>query len=91
MRETDGDSTSNNLVEAGDGCTDADFLYKLRTALREARESKACLHKIRMRPLANAPRTFELGLDAEADELCAIFATIIINMERRLGRQKRKT
>lgn len=43
-----GDSTSNNLIEAGDGSTDADFLHKLRTALREAKESKACLRKIRM-------------------------------------------
>src|SRR4051794_38226991 len=51
-----GDSTSNNLVEAGNGSTDPDFLNKMRTALREAKESKMCLAKIRLGPLANAPR-----------------------------------
>lgn len=85
-----GDSTSNNLVEAGDGCTDADFLHKMRTALREAKESKACLQKIRMGPLANAERVIELGLEQEAEELCAIFATIIINMERRLASKRKQ-
>ena len=83
-----GDSASNNLVEAGDGGSDADFLHKMRTALREARESKTCLKNIRMGPLANAARAAELGLEQEADELCAIFSTIITNMERRLAREK---
>ena len=83
-----GDSASNNLVEAGDGGSDADFLHKMRTALREARESKTCLAKIRMAPLANAGRIKELGLEQEADELCAIFSTIITNMEKRLSREK---
>ncbi len=86
-----GDSTSNNLVEADSGSTDADFLNKMRIALREAKESKACLQKVRMAPLANAARVAELGLEQEADELCAIFSTIITNMEKRLalGRQRR--
>lgn len=84
------DSTSNNLVEADDGCTDADFLHKMRTALREAKESKACLQKIRMGPLANAARVVELGLEQEGDELCAIFSTIITKVERRLALEKRK-
>lgn len=83
-----GDSASNNLVEAGDGGSDADFLNKMRIALREARESKTCLQKIRIGPLANAQRIAELGLEQEADELCAIFSTIITNMEKRLAREK---
>ena len=82
------DSTSNNLAEAGGGSTDPDFLHKMRTALREAKESKACLAKIRMGALANAPRVVALGLEDEADELCAIFSTIITNMEMRLAREK---
>lgn len=82
------DSTSNNLVEAGNGSTDADFLNKMRIALREAKESKACLQKIRLAPLANAPRVIELNLEDEADQLCAIFSTIITNMERRLANEK---
>jgi four helix bundle protein len=86
-----GDSTSNNLVEAGNGSTDADFLNKMRLALREAKESKACLEKIETAPLANAKRIIDLGLVQEADELCAIFSTIITNMEIRLalGRARR--
>lgn len=83
-----GDGTSSNLIEAGDGSTDADFLHKMRTALREAKESKACLRKIRMGPLANAPRVAALGLEQEADELCAIYSTIIINMAQRLARER---
>ena len=82
------DSASNNLVEAGNGSSNADFLNKMRLALREAQESKACLQKIRLAPLANAARTIERGLEQEADELCAIFSTIITNMERRLAREK---
>ena len=85
-----GDSASNNLVEADNGSTDADFLNKMRTALREAKESKACLAKICQTPLANATRVRELGLAQEADELCAIFSTIITNMEKRLASGKKQ-
>lgn len=85
-----GDGTSNNLVEADGASSDADFLNKMRTALREAKESKACLAKIRMGPLANAPRVLALGLEREADELSAIYATIVMNMERRLAREKQE-
>ena len=82
------DSTSNNLIEADNGSTDADFLNKMRLALREAKESKTCLTKIRLASLANAPRVSELGLENEADELCAIFATIVKKMEIRLGNER---
>jgi len=74
------DGTSNNLIEA-------DFLHKMRIALREAKESKTCLVKIRLGPLANAPRVEALGLETEADELCAVYATIIRNTEKRLAQQ----
>lgn len=82
-----GDGTSNNLIEADGASSDADFLNKMRIALREAKESKACLAKIRMGPLANVSRTESLGLEKEADELCAIYATIILNTEKRLERE----
>lgn len=81
------DGTSNNLVEADGASSSADFLHKMRIALREAKESKACLSKVRMGPLANADRVRELDLEQEADELAAIFATIIMNMEKRLARE----
>ncbi len=79
------DSTSNNLVEADGASSDADFLNKLRIALREAKESRTCLRKIRLAALANADEVTGLGLENEADELAAIFATIVMNMERRLA------
>ena len=59
-------------------------------AIRQARESKACLQKIVQAPLHNAARVRGLGLAQEADELCAIFSTIIRNMEQRLARQGRR-
>ena len=62
----------------------------MRLALREAKESKTCLTKVRLAPLANASRVIELGLEQEADELCAIFSTIITNMEIRLEQQRQK-
>jgi four helix bundle protein len=71
------DSTSNNLIEADAASSRADFVNKMRIALREAKESRACLSKIRMGPLANAERVHALSLEAEADELAAIFATIV--------------
>ncbi len=82
------DSTSNNLVEADNGSTDADFLNKMRLALREAKESHTCLRKIRLGALENGARVVDLSLEQEADELSAIFSTIITNMERRLAREK---
>jgi four helix bundle protein len=82
------DSTSNNLVEAEGGSSDADFLSKMRIALREAKESRTCLRKLRLGQLANASSVVERGLEQEADELAAIFATIIIKMERRLANNK---
>jgi four helix bundle protein len=54
------DSASNNLIEAGNGSTDADFLSKMRLALREAKEARTCLQKISMAPLANAGRVSDL-------------------------------
>jgi four helix bundle protein len=90
LSQQSADSTSNNLVEAGNGSTDADFLNKMRLALREAKQSKACLQKIHLAALHNAARITELGLVQEADELCAIFSSIITNMERRLARGRKR-
>jgi four helix bundle protein len=73
------DSASNNLIEADAASSRADFLNKMRIALREAKESRGCLAKIRMGPLANCERVHALRLEQEADELAAIFATIVRN------------
>ena len=84
------DSVSNNLVEAGNGSTDADFLNKMRLTLREAQESHACLQKIRRGPLANAEAVAELTLEDEANQLWAIFTAMIANMSLRLADERRQ-
>jgi four helix bundle protein len=80
------DSTSNNLVEADDASSDAGFLHKMATALREAKESRTCLTKLRLSSLQHVEKT--KGLEQEADELAAIFATIIINRKRNIANAK---
>ena len=76
------DSVSNNLVEADDASSAADFVHKMRLALREAKESRQCVAKLRLSSLAGLDQV--AGLEQEADELAAIFATIVVNVLRRL-------
>lgn len=82
------DGTSNNLIEADGASSDADFLAKMGIALREAKESRAELAKIRMGRLDHYQLTEERGLESEASQLSAIFASIILNMRARLEREK---
>jgi len=82
------DSTSNNLIEADAASSRADFLNKMRIALREAKESRGCLAKIRMGPLANSDEVHALLLEGEADELAAIFATIVKNAASAVHRRR---
>ena len=77
------DGVSNNLIEADAASSKADFAHRMRVALREAKESKACLMKVRLGPLANASQAAALDLEREADELAAIYATIIKNLGTR--------
>jgi four helix bundle protein len=83
------DGTSNNLIEADDGSSDADFLNKLGIALREAKESRAALMKIRIGKLDHHEKVVDRGLESEAGQLAAIFATIIRNMKARLADEKK--
>jgi len=84
------DSTSNNLIEADDASSDADFLSKMGIALREAKESRAALIKLRLGSLDNYQKTAGQELESEASQLSAIFATIILNMRLRLDEQKKR-
>ena len=90
------DSTSNNLIEADDALSDADFLNKMGLALREAKESRAALMKIRLANLDHARVVAERELEAEAGQLAAVFAAIIRNMrlrreeEARTGRKRKR-
>src|SRR5687768_242465 len=84
------DGTSNNLIEADAASSDADFLSKMGIALREAKESRAALAKIRMGGLDNHGITEKRDLESEAGQLSAIYASIILNMRIRLDAEKRK-
>ena len=78
------DSASNNLVEADDASSTADFVHKMRLALREVKESKQCLAKLRLNRLDANDRVE--GLEQEADQLEAIFATIVLKVTGRYRR-----
>jgi four helix bundle protein len=80
------DSASNNLVEADAASSDADFVNKMRVALREAKESKECLIKIGEGKLDACDKI--AGFEQEAGELSAIFATIVLNTIARIEREK---
>jgi len=84
------DGTSNNLIEADAASSDADFLSKMGIALREAKESRAELAKIRMGQLDNHAITEQRELESEADQLSRIYATIILNMRLRLDAERKK-
>ena len=82
------DGTSNNLIEADGASSEADFLSKMSIALREAKESRAELAKIRVGHLDHYAITEARALESEASQLSAIFASIILNMRRRLDRER---
>lgn len=85
------DSASNNLIEADDASSDADFLHKMGLALREVKESRASLIKLRLGNLDGHHQIAERELESEATQLAAIFATILLNMRLRLSGQERRT
>ncbi len=79
------DSVSNNLGEADDASSTADFLHKIRLTLRETKESRQCLAKVRLASLDGSDRIVDL--EREAGELCAIFATIAMKVATRLNQE----
>jgi four helix bundle protein len=83
------DSVSNNLIEADDATSEADFLSKMSITLREVKESRAALIKLRLGRLDHFQLTAERELESEASQLAAIFATIILNMRLRLEDERR--
>lgn len=84
------DSTSNNLIEADDATSDADFIAKMGIALREVKETRAGLIKLRLGSLDHHQQTADRNLESEASQLAAIFATIILNMRLRLDEEQRR-
>ena len=80
---------SNNLIEADDAVSDADFLHKMGIALREAKESHGALVKLRLGHLDGWQHIEARELEPESTQLAAIFSTIIRNMRSRLEREGR--
>jgi four helix bundle protein len=74
-------SASNNLEEADEASSTADFIAKMKIALREAKESRRCLRFVVECHLANHQKVTQ-HLD-EARQISAIFAKIIINTKNR--------
>jgi four helix bundle protein len=81
-----GTSTSQNLEEADEATSTADFIAKMKIALREAKESRRCLRFIAECHLANAAQA--LAILDEARQISSILAKIIINTKRNAQRAR---
>jgi four helix bundle protein len=74
-------SASNNLEEADEASSTADFIVKMKIAVREAKETHRCLRFIVDCRLANADQV--TGQADEARQIASILATIVVNTKRR--------
>ena len=83
------DSVSNSLTEAGEAVRGPDFVQKIKLTLRETRESRACLEKIRVSKLDRFEAVAKL--EREAGELCALFATISVQTASPIERDNKWT
>ena len=79
-------SSTFNLEEADAASSDADFLSKMRIALREAKETRVAIRLIVACRLAayEAVGPYE----DEARQMAAIFATIIVNKKASMRRNR---
>lgn len=77
-------SSSFNLEEADAASSDADFLAKMRIALREAKEAHVAIRIIVNCELANAAKVAHL--QDEANQLASIFAAICRNKRANMAR-----
>ncbi len=81
-------SASGNLEEADEASSDADFVFKMKIATREMKESRRWLRFIAACALAHHEK---LGhLEDEARQLASIFATIVVNTKMRIEADKRR-
>jgi four helix bundle protein len=79
-------SVSANLEEADEASSDADFIAKLKIALREAKESRLLIRFLTECRLAEY-QALKASTD-EARQLAAILATIVLNVKRRIEAEK---
>ena len=80
-------SATFNLEEADAASSDADFLAKMRIALREVKEAQVEIRVIVRCKLAGWNEV--VRFQDEARQLAAIFATIIVNKKASMLRKKR--
>ena len=80
-------SSTFNLEEAHAASSDADFLAKMRIALREARETRVAIRLIVACELAACVAV--APFEDEARQMAAIFATIIVNKKAGMARRSR--
>ena len=81
-------STSYNLEEADEASSDADFVAKMKIALREAKEARKALRFITRCELANYREVG--GLEDEARQRATIFATIMIKKKHPWRRRRQR-
>ena len=80
--------SSGNLEEADEASSDADFISKMKIALRETKEARRWLRAMRVCQLTG--NDCGAGLEQEAGELAAIFAKIVINVKARVERERQE-
>jgi four helix bundle protein len=79
-------AASSILEEADEAFSDADFLYNMKSALKETKESRRWLRFIAQCRLANHDRLGDL--EDESLQLARIFAKICINRKRNIDAEK---
>jgi four helix bundle protein len=79
-------AASGLLDEADEASSDAEFVYKMKSVLRETKESRRWLRFISACQLQNHGRLTQLP--EEARELSSIFAAIIRNTRRRIESER---
>ncbi len=77
-------SSAFNLEEADAGSSDADFVAKMRIALREIKEARVAIRLIERCRLAGADEVARH--QDEARQLASIFAAIVINKKASMKR-----
>jgi four helix bundle protein len=79
-------SSTFNLEEADAASSDADFLSKMRIALREAKETRVAIRLINACQLAGAAAVGKY--EDEANQMASIFSAIVQNKRASMARKK---
>jgi len=80
-------SALNNLTEADEASSTADFIAKMKIALREAKEARVCLRLLIHCKLTNYESLD--SLEDESRQISSILASILIKVRARYSAQRR--